>query len=104
MANPLNYNQILSSLRQKREQIEEAISVIERLAMSDGEPTSLPGATAHKSSTTGTPAKKKRHISAEGRKRIAEATRRRWAAKRAADAAAAKSSTKKTAGARKKRA
>lgn len=36
------------------------------------------------------PAKKKRNLSPEGRKRIAEAVKRRWAAQRKAAAAAAK--------------
>ena len=88
----LNYNQILVALRQKREQIEQAILIIERLA--EGEDTgrvSVPGSTRKQPSRDNLPAKKHR-ISAAGRKRIAEASRKRWAAKRAADAAAAKGS------------
>lgn len=79
------YQQILNLLTRKREQIEEAILLIERLEREDNQA----GSSKHPSSTARTgaktaPAHKKRVISAAGRKRISEALKKRWAAKRAA--------------------
>jgi hypothetical protein len=97
LANLLNYDQILSALRQRREQIEEAILVMERLARGEAnQPASLASISTAKRPGR-PPARKKRFISEEGRRRIAEATRKRWAAKRAAQAAAAKKGASKKA-------
>jgi hypothetical protein len=97
----LNYAQILSALRQKREQIDEAITLIQQLAESDlSKPASLTGktSTAHSRGT----APKRRQISAAGRKRIAEAAKRMWAARRAAGTTGAKKTGAKKAGSPKK--
>jgi hypothetical protein len=98
----LGYGQILAALRLKRERIEEAILVIERLAReeagrSGNVPDWLKARKSGNRSSGVAPAKKKRTISEAGRKRIAEATRKRWAAKRAADAAAGKTANGGTA-------
>jgi hypothetical protein len=104
LANTLNYQQILAALRLQREQIEEAILVIERLARGQAaEPANLASLPTAKRRGRPPAAAKKRTISEEGRRRIAEATRRRWAKKRAEQAAAAKKSGgKKSAGTAKK--
>jgi hypothetical protein len=95
LENPkLGYEDILTALRLKREQIEEAILTIERL--SAGERGAAAKRTASFSSQAAvrssipTAAPKKRTISAAGRKRIAEAMRKRWAAKRVAQKATEK--------------
>jgi hypothetical protein len=89
---------IISQLVQQKAAIEKAIIALREVS----------GLAADESKTAGAGKPKtkrpKRHISPEGRKRIAEATRKRWAAKRAAEKAAAKvpSSAKRTRPVRKK--
>jgi len=74
---------IIQQLENQRNAIDRAISALREI---EG-PTS---STKSGSSSAAGPAKRgRRGISAEGRARIGEATRRRWAAKRAAEAAAA---------------
>ncbi len=82
----MNISRILSELKAERERIEKAIEAIQALekestATSTGKPGPKPKAP------------RKRRLSAEGRKRIAEAARRRWAAVH--KAAAAKSAGNK---------
>ena len=67
-------------------EIDSEISLLQQArALLTGEPTKRsPGrpkaAVSHKAATTGSkPAKRKRHLSPEGRKRIADAMRKRWA-------------------------
>ncbi|HEY7208653.1 MAG TPA: hypothetical protein VH477_00155 [Bryobacteraceae bacterium] len=81
----LDYDKILATLRLEREQIEEAILTIERLARRHGESGyAARGAGAKDtSSIQKRRPRKKRTLSADARKRIADATRARWAAKRA---------------------
>ena len=70
-------NSIVSELEQQRDAIERAIKALKEVA----------GARAVKPAIEQTPlpaGRKKRHLSAEGRRRIIEATKKRWAAKRAA--------------------
>lgn len=66
---------IIQQLEQQREAIDRALSALRAI-----------GGVAATKTVAKAPAKKKRHLSPEGRARIAEATRRRWAAKRAAEA------------------
>jgi hypothetical protein len=77
---------IISRLERQRTALERAISALRDMEGAQ--------ATA-KTGTAGTPARgrKKSRLSAAGRRRIAEAARKRWAEKRAADAAAAKKKT-----------
>jgi hypothetical protein len=105
----LNYDQILSALRLKREQIEEAILVIEHLARDErGHGRTQPAWVAQKSASQGSVARnrvpKKRTLSAAGRERIASAARKRWAAKRAAETAPTKAASRKIEKATKKQA
>jgi hypothetical protein len=84
---------MLDELRAERQGIEEAIAVIERLAAGTrgkrrGRPPKwLSGVRTETDSAetvaTEASAPKKRSMSAAARKRIAEAQRRRWAAKKA---------------------
>jgi hypothetical protein len=73
----MSVEQILAALIQERERLNRAIAVL------SGEP-----APAHVETTngggsgiSGSAPKKKRHMSAAARKKIAEAQKRRWAAK-----------------------
>ena len=78
----MGVEQIISELEQQREAIERAISALRQV---EGTP-----ATGGPLKRRGRPPGQKGHMSPEGRARIAEATRKRWADKRAAEAAAAK--------------
>ena len=73
--------QILAALRLKRERIEEAILMIERLAADEaGQSRKAPNwmkKTDSGDKSAGAPATKKRRISEAGRKRIADAVRKR---------------------------
>jgi hypothetical protein len=77
---------IISQLENQREVIDRALTALREITG-----IGAPAATTEK---RGRPPQKKqggkRHMSAEGRARIAESTRRRWAEKRAADAAVSK--------------
>ncbi len=86
--------EVMSLLRKQREAIEEAILGLERVFGPDGEaaPAWLP--------TTKTATKKaatKRGMTPAGRKRLAEAMRKRWAVKRAAATAKKRGRAKKAA-------
>jgi hypothetical protein len=87
---------IISQLENQREAIERALGALREIA----------GTAAPAAKKRGRPPKKrrggKRHMSAEGRARIAEATRKRWADKRAAEAAAEKKAATKRASAKKR--
>jgi hypothetical protein len=72
---------IISKLEQQRDAIERALSALRQV---ESTPT-----TAVPTKKRGRPPGRRGRMSAEGRARIAEATRKRWADKRAADAAAA---------------
>ena len=78
---------VLSELRSERGQIEDAILVLERLARGDGKRRGRPPkwmANTHSRQTSQHEPPKRRVVSAEARKRMAEAQRRRWAAVRKA--------------------
>jgi hypothetical protein len=92
-------NRIISELERQRIAIERAISALRDV--------SAPAATTSQASASKATKKsggprKKRQLSEEGRQRIIEATKKRWAAKRAADAQ--KATAKSSAPGRKKRA
>jgi hypothetical protein len=74
----MDTQQILAELRVQRDRLDQAIAAIESLATggSDVVPE------AARESTQAIPKPAKRHISPEGRRRIAEAAKRRWAAQR----------------------
>ena len=78
-------NAALENLTSKRQQLDEQIAEVHRLLRS-----STDGASA---STE--PATRKRTISAAGRRAIAEAQKKRWAAKKAASESAPAADTKK---------
>jgi hypothetical protein len=69
---------IISQLEHQRTAIDRAISALREIG--DATPTQ------HVTRAAKAKTAVKRHLSPEGRKRIVEATKRRWAAKRAADA------------------
>lgn len=78
---------MLAELRSEREQIEQAIIALERLARGGGKRRGRPPKwMADSNDSTGDsaaePSKRPRKFSAEARKRMAEAQKRRWAAKR----------------------
>ena len=78
---------MLSDLRSERGQIEDAILVLERLARGQGKRRGRPPkwmAQTHSRPASQAEAPKRRFVSAEARKRMAEAQRRRWAAVRKA--------------------
>ena len=66
---------VISKLEKQRSAIDRAISALREIT---GTPAIGPDVAESKT--------KKRHLSPEGRKRIIEATKRRWAAKRTAQA------------------
>src|SRR5581483_9518881 len=87
LKNLMDINRMLSELREERENIEQAILVLERIAQGSGKRRGRPpkwmaaietGEVADGTET----APKKRRFSSEARKRMAEAQRRRWAAAR----------------------
>lgn len=73
---------IISELERQRSAIEKAIAALREIGGSAG--------TKQSSQATKKAVTKKRTMSPEARARIAEATRKRWAAKRAAEKKAAK--------------
>jgi hypothetical protein len=78
---------MLSDLRSERGQIEDAILVLERLARGEGRRRGRPPkwmAQTHSRPASQVGAPKRRVVSAEARKRMSEAQRRRWAAVRKA--------------------
>jgi len=78
---------MLSDLRSERGQIVDAILVLERLARGQGKRRGRPPkwmAQTHSRPASQAEAPKRRVVSAEARKRMAEAQRRRWAAVRKA--------------------
>jgi hypothetical protein len=74
-----DFANIISRLEQQRAAIDRALSALREV---EG-----PGPVQAKSAGSVATKPKKRRMSAAGRRRIAEATRKRWADKRAADAA-----------------
>lgn len=83
---------MIADLRAEREAIEDALVVLERLAKTRGKRRGRPpvwmaalrGAASHEESS----AQRTRVLSAETRKRMAEAQKKRWAAYRKEQAAA----------------
>jgi hypothetical protein len=67
----MNVEQILATLIEERSKIEKAIEALER------------GWTFHTPHSTVVGPKRKRHVSAAARKRMAEGQRKRWAALKA---------------------
>jgi hypothetical protein len=70
---------VIARLEKQRSNIDNAISALRNL---EGNQTAAPKVAA--------PQQKRRRMSAEARKRIADAVRKRWAEKKAADAKKAK--------------
>jgi len=74
---------IISDLERQRNAIERALSALREVTERGlGNTPSVPTPSRATESATGT--KKKRQLSPEGRQRIIDATKKRWAAKRAA--------------------
>ncbi len=81
---------MLVQLRNEREQIEAAILALERIAQGGGKRRGRPPKWLAEQNPAGTEAEmgensdsgKRRHFSPEARKRMAEAQRKRWAARR----------------------
>ena len=85
---PMDVNALLSQLRSEREMLEEAILALERLARGGGKRRGRPPRwmTDLKIEPEGVepaaPKRKIRVLNEEARKRMSEAQRKRWAAKR----------------------
>ncbi len=84
----MNILQMLEELRSERQRLEEAILVIERLAAGGARRRGRPPKWMSKvTSVDGTATQpKKRSVSVAGRKRMAAAQKKRWAAKKAEQA------------------
>jgi hypothetical protein len=85
---------MLAELRSERDQIDEAILVMENLARGQGKRRGRPPKwmTEARAESQGQdpadpekPVRKKRNVSPEARRRMAEAQRKRWAAAKAAE-------------------
>ena len=76
----MNIENVISQLERQRSAIDRAISALREIGASN----SIPAAAAAGAQRQGK--RRKRHMSAEGRKRIAEAARKRWAEMRAGKA------------------
>jgi hypothetical protein len=95
MPSKLNSEMITAAIagyEAQKTRIEDRIAEIQAL---------LTGRSARKASAPDTPGRKRRKMSAAGRKAIAEAQRKRWAAKKAAPAAAPKKKRRLSAAGRK---
>ena len=77
----MDVEQMLVELRQERELLEEAILVLERIARGeDAKPRrGRPPKALSANGGTSTEKPRKRELSPEGRARIAEAAKKRWA-------------------------
>jgi hypothetical protein len=78
---------MLADLRAERQQVQEAIVAIERLATGThgkrrGRPPKWMSSAVDNNARPATTPRTKRTVSAAGRKRMAEAQKRRWAAKK----------------------
>jgi len=78
-------SQIVASLEKQKQSIEKALAALREL---DGTPAGMPRRGRPRGSAAAPAAKQSRRgrISPEGRRRLAEAMRRRWAVKRAGSA------------------
>jgi hypothetical protein len=74
---------IISDLEQQRNAIERAISALREVTERGLGDTTV-AATPSRATDSAPATKKKRQLSPEGRQRIIDATKKRWAAKRAA--------------------
>jgi len=82
---------VISRLEQQRATIDRAISALREVEQ-------LKPAEALSSDGSSTAKPKRRRMSAEARRRIGEATRRRWAEKRAAESKASSATSRKKTG------
>ena len=82
----MNILQMLEELRSERQRLEEAILVIERLAVGGTKRRGRPPKWISRATSVGgaeIQPRKKRFVSAAARKRMAAAQKRRWAARKA---------------------
>jgi hypothetical protein len=79
---------MLAELRQERDQLEEAILVLERLASGGHKRRGRPPAwmSAHRPGPTDTTQRKRKPFSAATKRKMAESQKRRWAELRKAEA------------------
>lgn len=76
----MDTQQILAALRAERDRITQVIAALETLQGGEGSLLKAEAATLRAAARAGKSGK--RHISPEGRKRISEAAKRRWAEQR----------------------
>ena len=89
----MDISKMLAELRSERDQVVHAILALERIALGSGKrrgrpPKWLSEASTPTTESAGPAAKKprkKRVVNAESKRRMAEAQKKRWAAKRKAD-------------------
>ena len=74
---------MLAELRAERDRLEEAIATIQRLAIGQGKRRGRPPAWMKATETNTDVPRKRKAFSAATRKKMAEAQRKRWAAKKA---------------------
>ena len=89
-----NVDSIISQLEGQRSAIERAIAALRDIS-APGPAVVKRGRTGRPPGPVSTPKKKKRRLSDEGRERIIEALRKRWAKKRTAQQAGVKRAAKK---------
>jgi hypothetical protein len=82
----MGVSEILASIDREITLLQQARALLGGAAVA---PKKKPGR-PKKTATAGAKSAKKRHLSAEGRRRIAEAVRRRWAAQKKAATSASK--------------
>jgi hypothetical protein len=75
----MNLTKMIAELREQKEALEQTMMMLERLARSQGKRRGRPPAFLSQASSSG-PARKRRPFSAETRKKMAVAQRKRWAA------------------------
>lgn len=83
----MDINKMLSELRSERSRIDKAITALEELATTARSSVAASSQRAAKSAaTTEAPVRRRRKMSAAARKRISDAAKARWAARRQARA------------------
>lgn len=78
----MNVKQLLADLKNERQRVDRAIAALEALD-GTGAPSRFPGKRTATSAATA-PKRRRRGMSAAGRKRISEMMKARWAARRKA--------------------
>jgi hypothetical protein len=76
----MNLTKMIAELREQKQALEATMMMLERLARSQGKRRGRPPLFMTQASSADGPARKRRPFSAETRKKMAAAQRKRWAA------------------------